>query len=302
MQIDDFKKAVLKKLGEKYKYIRELGGGTFSNVYLILHTHFDEEHALKIMDSEDIIKRLEKGNIEESKQKFDKIKKRFINEAKMYKRINHTNVVKIHDVDVIVNEKEGIDFPYLIMDYIKGSTLKNVIINEAPLEFNRALGLAKDILRALGVIHQNNIVHRDLKPDNIMVDETGRAILIDFGLAKDLLSSTKLTSTGTTIGTPLYMSPEQWTDSSKVEKYTDIYSFGVVLYEMLTGKHPFKRRTSTPLEIMNAHMEKPVPDVLEKNPGLPEGIEKIIQKAMAKEASDRYKNAEIIINELNAMG
>jgi serine/threonine-protein kinase len=300
MQIDDFKKVVLKKLGKKYKYIRDLGGGTFSNVYLVMHTIFNEEHALKIMNSQHIIKKLEKEKIDESKQRFDKIKERFINEAKMYKRINHANVVKIHDVEVIENKKEGIDFPYLIMDYIKGSTLTDVIKNEAPLEFNRALSLAKDILRAIDVIHQNNIVHRDLKPDNIMVAETGKAILIDFGLAKDLLSDSKLTSTGGALGTPLYMSPEQFKDSSKVEKDADIYSFGVVLFEMLAGVTPFFEINY--FELMNAHMEKPVPDVREKNPGLPEGIDKIIKKAMAKEASDRYKNTEIIINELNALG
>jgi serine/threonine protein kinase len=300
LQIDDFKKVVLKKLGKKYKYIRDLGGGTFSNVYLVLHTIFNEEHALKIMNSQHILKKLEKENIDESKQRFDKIKERFIKEAKLYKRINHPNVVKIHDIDVIMEEKRSIEFPYLIMDYIKGSSLTDIIENEAPLEFNRVLGLAKDILGAIEVIHKNNIIHRDLKPDNIMVAETGKAILIDFGLAKDLLSDTKLTSTGISIGTPLYMSPEQCLDSSKVGKYTDIYSFGVVLFEMLAGEPPFGGNNF--FEIMNAHCEKPVPDVRGKNPGLPAGIEKIIQKAMAKEASDRYKNAEIIINELNAMG
>lgn len=298
MQIDDIKKAVLKKLGGKYKYIRDLGGGTFSNVYLVLHTTSNKEHALKIMNSQYIIKKLNKENIRDSKR-FDKIKERFKNEANLYKRINHANVVKIHDVDVIENEKEGIEFPYLIMDYIKGSTLTDVIKNEAPLEFNRVSGLAKDILRALDVIHQNKIVHRDLKPDNIMVEETGRAILIDFGLAKDLLSDSKLTSTWTSVGTLLYMSPEQYKDSSKVEKYADIYSFGVVLFEMLAGEPPFGKKE---VEIMDANGKKLLPDIRGKNPGLPVGIEKIIKKAMAQEPGDRYENAEIIINEMNKMG
>ncbi len=301
VKTENIRKAVLEKLGKKYRYIGALGAGTFSNVYLVRHTIFDEDHALKIMNSRHIIETLEKESVTDSRQKFDKIKKRFLNEAIMYKRIDNPNVAKIFDVDVVTDEIENIDIPYIIMSYIKGLHLRDVLTREAPLEFPRALDLSEGILSAIDAIHQKKIIHRDLKPDNIMVEEgTGNVILIDFGLAKDLLNATKLTTTGFYIGTPLYMAPEQFFNSSAVGIQTDIYAFGVVLFEMLAGEPPFD--DDNVVEVMNGHCSKPVPDVREKNPALPGGVTPIIKKAMAKEAGNRYQSVGELLKDLETVG
>lgn len=291
--------AVLKKMGKKYEYIRHLGDGVFANVYLVRHTIFDEERALKILNSDFIMKTLEKECAGDSRQRFDNIKERFINEAKMYKRIDHPNVVKIYDVDAVTDEKREIEIPYLIMAYIEGSRLTDIIKNEAPLDLPRTFELSKDLLGALEVIHKMGIVHRDLKPDNIMVEENGSAILIDFGLAKDLLDNTILTSTSFILGTPLYMAPEQFLDSRNVVPQTDIYAFGVVLFEMLTGEVPF--RSNNILGVMKSHRSDPVPDIKEKNEDLPDKMAGIIEKAMAKDSNMRYQHVDEMLDAMKAL-
>ncbi len=292
MSDDIILNAVLKKLGKKYEYKKFLGGGGYSNVYLIRHTMFGEDHALKIMDYDYIKKRLGNQKIRNLKKEFTEIKERFINEAKLYKRIRHPNIVGIHDIDVIEDEKKEVEIPYITMDYIniKGSSLDRILENKAPLEWNIALNISMNVLGALDAIHKEKIIHRDIKPANLMIKEnTGEAILIDFGLAKDKLNETTLTSTGVTIGTPAYMSPEQITNPKNIGSNTDIYSFGVVLYEMLTGDLPFGREKD---EIFYAHLLKDPPNVREKNPDLPVGIEDIICKAMARNPKNRYEGAK----------
>jgi serine/threonine protein kinase len=283
-------KAVLKKLGKTYKYKQRLGGGGFSNVHLIKHTIFVEYYALKIMDYDYIKKRLENQNIEDFKKEFNEIKERFITEAKLYKRIKHKNIVRIKDVYVIEDEKENVEIPYITMNYIKGSSLDRSLKNKVPLEWRTSFDISMNVLDALDAIHKAKVIHRDIKPANIMIkEETGKAILIDFGLAKDKLNETKLTASGAMMGTPAYMSPEQFDSSKNVDSTTDIYSFGAVLYEMLAGEVPFNGKNQ--LEIMYGHLYKPVPSIREKNSELPKGIENIIFTAMAKEPKDRYKSA-----------
>jgi serine/threonine protein kinase len=286
---DSILKAVLKKLGKKYEYKKSLGGGGYSNVYLIRHTIFLEEHALKIMDYHYIRQKLKKENIDNYKKAFNEIKIRFMNEARFYKRINHPNIVEIHDIDMIEDEKENIEIPYIIMDYIEGSSLDRILKGEAPIELRRVLRISQNVLDALETIHKEKVIHRDIKPANIMIKErTGEAILIDFGLAKDKLNETTLTSSGVTMGTPPYMSPDQFRNPKNIDYTTDIYSFGVVLYEMLTGEFPFGGEKD---KIIYGHLLKEPPNVRDKNPDLPVGIEDIIYKAMAKEPQQRYKSA-----------
>jgi len=275
LESDDVLNAILNKLENKYECIKHLGGGEFSIVYLIRHTASGKEHALKILDYQFLLQRLKKENAADSKNKFNKIKKRFITEAKLYEKIDHANIVKIHETGVITDQKENIEIPYFIMTYIKGSSLSVVLKNEAPLEMSRVLRLSRHVLNALETIHQNNIIHRDLKPANIMIEkETDKAVIIDFGIAKDIVDGTQLTTTGAFLGSPMYMAPEQFVDSSKVGPGIDIYSFGVVLFEMVTGEPPFKGTSF--LEVMHAHRKKPVPSVRGKNPALPPAMDNII--------------------------
>jgi serine/threonine protein kinase len=293
---DNILKNIAKKLGDQYEYLRHLGGGEFSNVYLVRHKISGKEHALKILDYHYLLQRLKKEDLPDadSKSKFNLIKKRFITEAKLYKKIDHPNIVKIHETGVLADTDQEIEIPYFIMDYIEGSTLANVLKSEAPFDLNRVISISQNVLEALEAIHHKNIIHRDLKPSNIMIrEETGEAIIIDFGIAKDIVSGTRLTTTGTLLGSPMYMAPEQFTDSSKVGPGIDIYSFGAVLFEMLTGEPPF--RGSNFIELMNAHRERPIPDVREKNPRLPERMSRILPKAMAKNPGERYRSSRDLL-------
>jgi serine/threonine protein kinase len=297
VNIDGVFKAAQKKLGKTYDFIKHLGGGEFSNVYLVKHKKTGQEHALKILDYHYLLQRLRKEDIQNAQLKFNEIKKRFITEAKLYKKIHHANIVQIHDTGVFADESKGIEIPYMIMSYIKGSSLSDLLRNEAPFEMSRTLGISRDVLGALEAMHKNNIIHRDIKPGNIMIQEdTGEAVIIDFGIAKDIVGGTRLTTTGALLGSPMYMAPEQSVNSSNVGPSTDIYSFGAVLFEMLTGDTPFQG--SNFMEIMTAHRENPVPDVRGKNPQLPIKTTGILSKAMAKNPNDRFQRTKDMLNAL----
>ncbi len=297
VNIDGVFKAAQKKLGKTYDFIQHLGGGEFSNVYLVKQKNTGQEHALKILDYHYLLQRLRKEDIQNAQLKFNEIKKRFITEAKLYKKIHHANIVKIYDTGVFADESKGIEIPYMIMSYIRGSSLSDLLRNEAPFEMSRTLGISRDVLGALEAMHKNNIIHRDIKPGNIMIQEdTGEAVIIDFGIAKDIVGGTRLTTTGALLGSPMYMAPEQSVNSSNVGPSTDIYSFGAVLFEMLTGDTPFQG--SNFMEIMTAHRENPVPDIRGKNPQLPIKTTGILSKAMTKNPNDRYQRTKDMLNAL----
>ena len=301
MKVDSVLVAVLEKLGGKYQHVKHLGGGEFSNVYLVKHTTSGINYALKIMDYHYLIQRLRKEDLANSKNKFNEIRKRFDIEAKMYGKIDHRHIVKILDTGFVPNESNDIEIPFIIMNYIHGQSLAEVLKKEAPFDINRSLAIAKSLLSVIDAIHRNNIIHRDIKPANIMIEkETGEAILIDFGIAKDIVDGTRLTTTGAFLGSPVYMAPEQFSDSSKVGPEIDTYAFGVVLYEMLTGEPPYKGNNLA--EIMSAHREKPVPNVRDVNPALPVGMEDILFKAMAKNPDYRYKDAKEFLKDLQNVG
>jgi len=287
VNIDGVLKAAQKKLAKTYSFIRHLGGGEFSNVYLVKHLSTGQEHALKILDYHYLLQRLKKEDFQSAQIKFNEIKKRFITEAKLYKKIHHPNIVKIHDTGVISDETKGIEIPYMIMSYIRGFSLSDLLRKEAPFKMERALSITRDVLGALEAMHANNIIHRDIKPGNIMIkQETGEAVIIDFGIAKDIVGGTRLTTTGALLGSPMYMAPEQSMDSSNVGPYTDIYSYGAVLFEMLTGETPFQG--SNFMEIMTAHRERPIPNAQKKNPHLSVQVTNILSTAMAKNHQDRF--------------
>lgn len=287
---------VMKKLGDTYFFIKRLGGGEFSNVYLVKHRQTGQELALKLLDYHYLLQKLEKENQEDSLRKFDEIKKRFLMEAKLYEKIQHPNIVQIHDTGFIEDPGKEIEVPYMVMSYIKGASLAEIIRKKGALDFNDAVCYSRDVLGALQVIHQNNIVHRDLKPANIMIDdESGEAVIIDFGISKDIVAGTRLTNTGAILGSPVYMAPEQFIDSRTVGPAVDIYAYGAVLYEMLTGVPPFE---GSFVEVWSAHRERPIPDPRKRNPHLPAGVVPVLARAMAKEPDTRFRTPEAFLKAL----
>jgi len=294
---DDALKSVLQKLGPKYEYIRFIGQGSFSKVHLLHHKILGQKHALKIMDSNYILQTLEKADAMDIPKEFELIKKRFFNEAKSYGNIIHPNVVRIYDVDVLEDENEGLDITYIIMQFVEGRSLKNILHETSPLDIDRVMNISKDILHAIARIHEAGIVHRDLKPANIMIEkESNRAIIIDFGLAKNLVEETNLTGAGNSMGTPIYMAPEQCESGRRIEPATDIYSTGILLYEMLTGEVPYKGNFT---EVFQGHLMVPVPDVREKNPLVSKEIQRVLQKALAKDPGKRYRKAVDMLRDID---
>ena len=215
--------------------------------------------------------------------------RRFEAEAQSAARLTHPNIVSIYDVGV----DNGIY--YIVMELIQGKTLKEIIVEEnGPLPWKWSINVAMQIAAALDMAHRNNIIHRDIKPHNIIITEDGVAKVTDFGIAKAVSNST-ITAFGTTIGSVHYFSPEHarggYTDAK-----SDIYSLGVVMYEMLTGKVPFD--ADTPVSVALKHMqEEPIPPI-ELNPNIPEAVNKIILKALKKEPMQRYQTSMELLQDL----
>ncbi|MBL6980949.1 MAG: protein kinase [Anaerolineales bacterium] len=215
--------------------------------------------------------------------------RRFQREAKAVAQLSHPNIVPIHTYG------EHGNITYIVMQYIEGGTLKKSrgnVMNSA-----EALELLLPVVRALNYAHQRGIVHRDVKPSNILLTEGEWPMLADFGLAQMAEASVQLTGTGVGIGTPMYMSPEQG-QGAGVDQRTDIYSMGIVLYELLTGDVPF--RADTPMAVVIKHMTAPMPPPRQVNSDIPEVLEEVILKATAKEPEHRYQSAEEMAQAMEA--
>jgi serine/threonine protein kinase len=273
------------ELRERYIFIEKLEEGGYGEVYKIKDTKLGREFALKKLKLQDL-------PVANDPLEIDKLKDRFIQEAKILARCKHPNIVNIYELG---GEN---DVPYLIMDYIEGNSLEYLIEEKGKLPFKEVLEKSEIILKALGHIHSKSLVHRDLTPKNILIEkENGRIVIIDFGIAKDLIGSDFI-GPQDVIGNPYYMSPEQWRKSKDVDKRTDIYSFGVILFKMLTGEVPFK---GTGDEISNQQLYEPVPDVMNSSMDAPWGIQKIIRKAMDKRPGNRYPDAGSLLDALKQL-
>src|SRR5579872_4174640 len=206
---------------------------------------------------------------------------RFRREAKNAAGLSHPNIVSIYDR----GEAEGTY--YIAMEYIDGRSLKELIISRGPAPISIAVDYARQILAALRFAHRNGIVHRDIKPHNSIVDAEGRVKVTDFGIAR--AGTSQMTETGSIIGTAQYLSPEQ-ARGAQVDQRSDLYSLGVVLYELLTGSVPFTG--DTPVEIAMKHLaETPAPPST-KRPDIPHDLDMIVTRALAKDPEDRYQDAE----------
>jgi serine/threonine-protein kinase len=261
----------------KYRIVELVGEGAMGVVYRATDSLLNRTVAIKVMN--DAIARQ------------DELRARFLREAQAAASLQHPNVVSIYDL----GEVEG--HLYIAMEYVPGADLETVVKDkEAPLTLQQKLDVVIDVLTGLSFAHKRGIVHRDIKPANIRISEDGRAKIMDFGVAH--LASSKLTSTGASLGTPSYMAPEQIT-GGKTTPATDIFAVGAVLYELLTGQLPFDAGSLQNLFFKILTEEaKPVRELAT---GLPTALERVVQKAMMKDAAARYQSALDMANDLSAV-
>ncbi len=261
-------------LGNRYEIIEKIGSGGMATVYKAKCHVLNRYVAIKILRDEFTTD--------------EEFTKRFEVEAQSAASITHPNIVSVYDVGVDGN------LYYIVMELVKGKTLKEIIIEEkGPLPWKWSINISIQIASALEVAHKNHIIHRDIKPHNIIITEDGVAKITDFGIAKAVSNST-ITAFGTTIGSVHYFSPEHARGGFTDEK-SDLYSLGVVMYEMLTGKVPFD--ADTPVSVALKHMqEEPIP-AIQVNPNIPTAVNDIIMKALKKDTNLRYQNAtEMLID------
>lgn len=223
---------------------------------------------------------------------------RFSREARAASRISHPNALSVTDFG---EDESGTVF--LVMEYLSGKTLKQVIRDDGPMALGRVVDIMRQVGDALSVAHGQGVIHRDLKSDNIMLLGTlvgDHAKVLDFGIAKinepEAEFDTSLTAPNLVIGTPQYMSPEQCSQDSELDARSDIYSFGVILYEMLVGHVPFAGES--PTKVMMMHLQEPVPSVLDERTDIPESVGRVVSKAMAKVPANRYQTVNELIEDL----
>ena len=264
-----------------YEVIRELGEGGMSVVYLCRHRVLDRLVAVKVLH--------------EHLSRNEKVKERFITEAKLMSKLDHPNVIKVTDFLTFSNR---VGF---VMEYIDGRALDDIIGREVgPIPFEKALPIFNQVLDGVAYAHSNGVIHRDLKPSNVLVTSTGVAKITDFGIAK-LLGGGSKTKTGTQLGTICYMAPEQIVSSKDVDKRADIYSLGLTLYEMLAGRLPFdKEEDTTEFSVMNSIINGNIPDPRDFYPHIPQWLVSVVMKACSVNKEDRYNSCEEFQNALNS--
>jgi len=260
--------------GPRYRIIEEIGRGGMGRVYKAEDKELNINVALKMI-------RPEYSSNPQLIQKFKE-------ETLLARSISHENVIRIHDIGDVN------DIKFISMDYIRGQNLKELILTSGTLAVETTIKLTEQLCRGLGAAHKKGIVHQDLKPRNIMIDSDGRVHIMDFGVAKSLAAHETRPSKGI-IGTPPYLSPEQ-AKKEKIDQRSDIYSLGIIIYEMLTGKRPFEADTSSGYIEKHIHERPPSPS--DTNPLIPPFLEKIILKCLEKDKANRYQGVEEILKDL----
>ena len=272
-------------LAGKYRIEERLNEGGMGTVYRGTHVLMDKTVAVKVLRP--------------SLAADEKIVARFSREARAASRISHPNALSVTDFG---EDESG--HVFLVMEYLSGRTLKQLIRDEGPLPLPRVVEITRQVGDALNAAHQQGVIHRDLKSDNIMLLDTTSgdyAKVLDFGIAKinepEGAVDTNLTAPNLVIGTPQYMSPEQCSHDSEIDARSDIYSMGVILYEMLVGHVPFSG--DSPTIVMMKHLQDPVPSVLEERNDLPAAVGRVVARAMAKVPDHRYQNVPELVDDLS---
>ena len=253
------------KINERYQIIRTLGEGGMANVYLALDTILEREVAVKIL----------RGDLADD----EKFVRRFQREAISASALTHPNIVEMYDV----GEDDG--QYYIVMEYVEGKTLKSLIKRRGGLTVHEVVDIMLQLTSAVECAHSSYIIHRDIKPQNVLIKEDGTVKITDFGIAM-ALNSNELTQTNSIMGSVHYLPPEQANGTGSTMK-SDIYSLGILMYELLTGELPFKGESA--VEIAIKQMKEQIPSVCEKNSDIPQSIENIIIKACAKNPKNRYE-------------
>jgi eukaryotic-like serine/threonine-protein kinase len=261
-------------LSGRYKLEAKLGSGGMSTVYLARDTTLDRPVAVKVMHRE----------ISEQAEQLE----RFRREARSVAKLSHPNVVAVIDA----GEDGG--YPYIVFEYVEGENLKQRIKRLGPLEPQEALAYAIEIGSGLTVAHARSMVHRDVKPQNVLIDAEGRAKVTDFGIARQL-EQQGVTDTGRVLGTTDYVSPEQAMGQA-VDQRSDVYSLGVVLYEMLTGEVPFS--ADSQVGVAMKHVNEDLPDVQRRRPGVSAATALVIERATSKDTGKRYETVGKMIEDL----
>ncbi len=262
-------------LSGRYRLEAKLGSGGMSTVYLARDETLDRAVAVKVMHRE-------------MSEQADQLE-RFRQEARAVAKISHPNVVSVIDA----GEDGG--YPYIVFEYVEGETLKQRIARLGALEAQEAIAYAIEVARALSVAHARNMVHRDVKPQNVLIDSEGRAKLTDFGISRQL-EQAGMTATGRVLGTTDYVAPEQAMGHG-ADQRSDIYSLGVVLYEMLIGQVPF--HADSQVGVAMKHVNEELPDVQRRRPEVSAAVALVVERATAKNPAERYQEIGEMIEDLS---
>jgi serine/threonine protein kinase len=263
----------------RYRIKAELGRGGMSTVYLAHDPRFERDVAIKLLPLELLHQ--------------PTFRRRFEREAKVVASLDHPAIVPVYDF----GEEDG--QPFLVMRFMTGGSLAERL-KQGAISISESARIMAKLAPALDEVHVHGVIHRDLKPSNVLFDQRNEPYISDFGTAKLKYAHTKLTDTGGAVGTPAYMSPEQIQGEAELDGRSDIYTLGVILFEMLTGKHPYQ--TNTPIAVAVKHMFEPVPNLQEMAPDLPTACQEVIVQAMAKQKEHRYRTAVDFANALEQVG
>lgn len=262
------------KINNRYEIIKSIGEGGMANVYLANDKILDRKVAVKVL----------RGDLSSD----EKFIRRFQREALSVSNLSHPNIVEVYDV----GEEDG--NYYIVMEYIEGKTLKQLLQKRGALTLNEVIDIMTQLTDGLAHAHEAYIIHRDIKPQNIMIEDNGLVKITDFGIAM-ALNSTQLTQTNSVMGSVHYLPPEQANGKGSTVK-SDIYSLGILMYELLTGSVPFKGDTA--VEIALKHMKEKIPSIRKQNPTIPQSVENIVLKATAKNPKNRYDNVRDMYKDL----
>jgi serine/threonine protein kinase len=275
---------------DKYQILQQIGSGGMATVYQVRHLAFNEILAIKLINSQ-----LADG---------DQFNKRLRAEAVIARKLQHPNAVHVEDLDRTEDGR-----PFIVMEYVEGQNLRTVIRREGPLPTLRALRIAAQVVSALAAAHKLGIIHRDIKPDNIhlirLSDGSDFVKVLDFGIAKFTqgLSSSALTGSGLVVGTPQYVSPEQamGKQAGDLDGRSDLYTLGIVLYEMVTGRVPFDSDTPVGLLVHHLHTTPVPPDQLRPDLGIPPSLSELLMKALQKNPEQRFRDAVEMLNAITTL-